>query len=244
MHPEANSCVPTLADFVPHVITKPPLWRLCHSCIGSSGRPASALLISLAVLSAGCSTSSPRFRSDDGGSGAVVQEENEFRFASKIREEESREDDRKVDMTSVRKRLTSEEGGTKYSNITPEGLSRDQFLLNVVSYLGVPYRYGGVGKDGIDCSGFTSSVYASSTSVSLPRSAREQFRAGAAVEKDQLQFGDLVFFNTTGQSPSHVGIYLEDDLFAHASVTSGVTISSLESTYYKKRFLGARRMVQ
>ena len=80
--------------------------------------------------------------------------------------------------------------------------------------------------------------------MSLPRSARDQFRVGAVVDSDQLEFGDLVFFNTTGRSPSHVGIYLEDDLFAHASVTSGVTISSLESTYYKKRFLGARRLVQ
>ena len=59
---------------------------------------------------------------------------------------------------------------------------------------------------------------------------------------EELQFGDLVFFNTTGRSPSHVGIYLEDDLFAHASVTYGVTISSLESTYYRKRLVGARRV--
>ena len=244
MHPEANSCVPTLDDFVPHTITKPPLRRLCHYTGDLSVRPASALLISLAILSAGCSSTSPRFHSHDGGSGAVVQDEDEFRFASKIREEESREDDQKVDVKSVGKRLTSGVGGSTYGNITPEGISRDQFLLDVVSYLGAPYRYGGVGKDGIDCSGFTSSVYASSVNMSLPRSAREQFSVGAAVEKDQLEFGDLVFFNTTGQSPSHVGIYLEDALFAHASVTSGVTISTLESTYYKKRFLGARRVVR
>jgi hypothetical protein len=106
------------------------------------------------------------------------------------------------------------------------------------------FRIGtGNGKDGIDCSGFTSSVYSSAVKMSLPRSARDQFRVGSEVGSDQLEFGDLVFFNTTGRSPSHVGIYLEDDLFAHASVTSGVTISSLESTYFKKRFLGARRVV-
>jgi murein DD-endopeptidase / murein LD-carboxypeptidase len=64
------------------------------------------------------------------------------------------------------------------------------------------------------------------------------------VEKEQLRFGDLVFFNTTGYAPSHVGIYIEDDLFAHASVTQGVTISSMESTYYRKRFVGARRVVE
>jgi cell wall-associated NlpC family hydrolase len=66
---------------------------------------------------------------------------------------------------------------------------------------------------------------------------------GVEVERDSLQFGDLVFFNTTGRAPSHVGIYIEDYLFAHASVSSGVTISSLESTYYKGRYVGARRIV-
>jgi cell wall-associated NlpC family hydrolase len=78
--------------------------------------------------------------------------------------------------------------------------------------------------------------------VTLPRTAREQFASGKGVDESSLLFGDLVFFNTTGSGASHVGIYLEDDLFAHASVSYGVTISSLESTYYRKRFLGARRL--
>jgi cell wall-associated NlpC family hydrolase len=74
--------------------------------------------------------------------------------------------------------------------------------------------------------------------------ARAQYGVGSDVAKPDLQFGDLVFFNTTGRSPSHVGIYIEDDLFAHASVSYGVTISSLESTYYRKRYVGARRVVE
>jgi cell wall-associated NlpC family hydrolase len=57
-------------------------------------------------------------------------------------------------------------------------------------------------------------------------------------------FGDLVFFNTTGAVPSHVGIYIEDDVFAHASVTNGVTFGSMESEYYRDRFVGARRVVR
>jgi len=117
-------------------------------------------------------------------------------------------------------------------------------LLDVVSYLGTPYRYGGTTRKGIDCSGFTSKVYASAVDKQLPRSARDQFSVGAPVKKDELEFGDLVFFKTTKRKrPSHVGIYIEDDIFAHASVNKGVTLSSLESTYYKKRFVGARRVV-
>jgi cell wall-associated NlpC family hydrolase len=121
-------------------------------------------------------------------------------------------------------------------------LNRDKVLLDVVGFLGVPYVYGGNTKEGIDCSGFTAQVYHSAVKKKLPRSAREQYGSGIPVPASRLQFGDLVFFNTTGRVPSHVGIYIEDDLFAHASVTRGVTFSSLESTYYKKRFVGARRV--
>jgi cell wall-associated NlpC family hydrolase len=116
-------------------------------------------------------------------------------------------------------------------------------LLGVISYLGTPYEYGGNTREGIDCSGFTARVYQSGAETMLPRSAKEQFALGASIAESDLEFGDLVFFNTTGQRPSHVGIYIEDDLFAHASVSQGVTFSSLESTYYRKRFVGARRVV-
>jgi cell wall-associated NlpC family hydrolase len=198
----------------------------------------------VALIAAGCSSSSPRFKSADSGTGTVVQEDDEFRFASKVREEETREDDKKVDQNQVKKRLTPQrQSSGRYSNLTPSGLNRDRVLLDVVSFLGVPYAYGGNSRQGMDCSGFTAAVYASAAQKNIPRLTRDQYRVGAEVEKTGLQFGDLVFFNTTGRTPSHVGIYLEDDLFVHASVSYGVTISSLESTYYNKRYVGARRVV-
>jgi|WetSurMetagenome_2_1015567.scaffolds.fasta_scaffold78018_3 hypothetical protein len=197
------------------------------------------------TLLAGCGTASPRYRTAE----RQVQtpppshDEDEGRFAVKIREEEAREDDRKVDVGA----LTGASGTTTDSlllpSLAPAGIDRDRVLLDVVSYLGTPYRHGGVSKEGIDCSGFTSRVYDETLRLALPRSTTEQFHTGNGVAKDDLQFGDLVFFNTTGRVPSHVGIFIEDDLFAHASVTQGVTISSLESTYFKKRFVGARRVV-
>ena len=94
----------------------------------------------------------------------------------------------------------------------------------------------------MDCSSFTETVYAA-TGVTIPRSTAEQFAGGTGVERGRLRFGDLVFFSSGGDSPSHVGIYIEDDLFAHASVTYGVVISSLGNQYYRDRYIGARRIV-
>ena len=190
----------------------------------------------------GCGASAPRFRGES--SGATPDDENEIRFASKIRAEETREDDRKVDANRWKASVLPKHPLPSREDRTPSGLSRDMVLLETVSCLGVPYEYGGNGKDGIDCSGFTSRVYRRGAAILLPRSTAGQFGVGRDVKRDSLLFGDLVFFNTTGRSPSHVGIYLEDGLFAHASVTYGVTISSLESTYYSRRFVGGRRVVK
>jgi cell wall-associated NlpC family hydrolase len=191
----------------------------------------------------GCGSGAARFRTGGRPSAVSSDDENEARFATKIRDELRREDDRPVDVAAIAKQLTSRpKPSGEYLNTTPAGVNRDRVLLEVVSYLGVPYVYGGNTKEGIDCSGFTLQVYKNASGVPLPRSSREQFEAGRPVHRTELQFGDLVFFNTTGRVPSHVGIYIEDDVFAHASVTQGVTLSSLESTYYKNRFVGARRM--
>jgi cell wall-associated NlpC family hydrolase len=125
----------------------------------------------------------------------------------------------------------------------PPALNRDHVLLAIVSLLGVPYEYGGADRAGMDCSAFTEAVYGGALHLPLPRSTVDQYREGNEIGRERLRFGDLVFFNTTGESPSHVGIYIEDDLFAHASVTFGVTISSMESSYYRDRFVGARRII-
>jgi cell wall-associated NlpC family hydrolase len=154
-----------------------------------------------------------------------------------------REDDRRVDLARIRSRIapTLKPRPVEEAPL-PAGLNRDKVLLDIVRYLGVPYEYGGTSREGMDCSAFTAIVYDDATLRRLPRSTAGQFDGGVEVARDQLRFGDLVFFNTTGRTPSHVGIYIEDDLFAHASVSYGVTISSMESTYYRNRFVGARRM--
>jgi cell wall-associated NlpC family hydrolase len=189
------------------------------------------------LLLASCTSTSPRFRSGEDPDAA-----DEVRKASAIRKEVLTEDDKKVNVPQVRQKLEKPRNGAVVDD-APPGLNRDRLLLDVISYLGVPYVYGGSSHNGVDCSGFTSRVYSTAADVALPRSTREQYAVGSRVPRSGLRFGDLVFFNTTGKSPSHVGIYIEDDLFAHASVSDGVTFSSLESAYYRKRFVGARRVV-
>jgi len=121
---------------------------------------------------------------------------------------------------------------------------RGPVLAKIMSLMGVPYTFNGTDTTGFDCSGFTAAVFASTLQRTLPHSSQGQFTLGAFVDRDSLQFGDLVFFADGGDEPSHVGIYVGDGLFAHASVSLGVTVSLLENSYYKKRYLGSRRLTR
>lgn len=202
-------------------------------------------ILMVMLFLAGCSSSTTTTREFEEKPTGILQDENEFIYLAKIKREKAREDDKKVDVRSIKKEFVKQAASNvDTSRILPNGLNRDQFLLEVVNCLGVRYSYGGSTKKGMDCSGFTSQVFKNAASKPLPRSTYEQFRVGEKIGKDALQFGDLVFFNTTGRSPSHVGIYIEDGIFAHASVGDGVTLSSMGSTYYQKRFVGARRVVE
>lgn len=120
---------------------------------------------------------------------------------------------------------------------------KEEMLMEIIKYLDTPYKYGGTTKDGIDCSAFTQTIYKDVFNISLERSARLQYTQGMEVSgKDELLFGDLVFFNTRKRvKPGHVGIYIGDNLFAHASSEKGVTISSLDHQYYSQRYMSARR---
>jgi cell wall-associated NlpC family hydrolase len=111
------------------------------------------------------------------------------------------------------------------------------------SLLGIRYRRGGASTSGFDCSGFVQYVY-DCFSLPLPHSAAQQFGLGDPIGLSELSIGDLLFFKTRRRPfPSHVGIYIGDNQFIHAS--SGkrrVTITSLDDPYYSKRFVGARRV--
>jgi len=110
----------------------------------------------------------------------------------------------------------------------------------VDDWFGTPYRMGGTTKKGIDCSAFVQIMYAGLFGLAIPRTAREQFGATRQISRTELEEGDLVFFNTRG-GVSHVGIYLQNNKFAHAASSAGVMISDLYDEYWAKRFLGVGR---
>jgi cell wall-associated NlpC family hydrolase len=138
----------------------------------------------------------------------------------------------------------------KYNNSYAASLNTDssdfkeKVIMEIIKYLNTPYKFGGNSWKGIDCSAFTQNVFEKSFSLELPRSAREQYTIGQEInDRSNLKFGDLVFFNTRRRvKPGHVGIYIGENLFAHASRKAGVTVSSLDNNYYSNRYMGARRI--
>ena len=116
-----------------------------------------------------------------------------------------------------------------------------QLTQTANKYIGVPYVYGGTTTSGFDCSGYTQYVF-KQLGITLKRTTAEQFQQGTSVSKANLKVGDLVFFNTTGRTASHVGIYIGDNKFTHAGSSTGVTVASLDSSYWGPKYDGARRI--
>ena len=121
---------------------------------------------------------------------------------------------------------------------------RQEIIHFAKSYLGTPYRYGGATRSGVDCSGLVTAVYRE-FNIRLPRTSMDQSQAGDGVKKSNLKPADLVFFKTSGSGTiSHVGIYIGDGKFIHASTSARkVRVDRLNDDYFKRRYRGARRVV-
>jgi cell wall-associated NlpC family hydrolase len=120
-----------------------------------------------------------------------------------------------------------------------------ELVIHALSLIGVKYKWGGNNPEaGLDCSGLVRHVFNEVTGLVLPRDSRAMSKVGAAVDPSELQPGDLVFFNTLRRPFSHVGIYIGDDRFVHAPRRGReVEVSALRDSYWKKRFNGARRLL-
>ena len=144
--------------------------------------------------------------------------------------------------------LPAEDTGSSSTDNTtssvPSSGSGSSAVSIAYQYLGVPYVYGGASPSGFDCSGFTMYVY-NQLGISLPHGATPQLKYGTYVSRSELQPGDLVFFSDGSYPASHVGIYVGDDQFIHASSSTGngycVCVSSLNTNYYSRNFVGGRR---
>jgi len=166
----------------------------------------------------------------------------------KIIEDEETEDvqdekDVKVDIETFRTLWLSYVGDGESEEFTKGGIHKKTLISIILDWLGTPYRFGGTTRKAIDCSGFVQRMFTDVCDLTLPRTARIQISVGAEINRDELEFGDLVFFHTYSyRYASHVGIYLGDGLFAHSSSRWGVTVSSLDARYYATHFIGGRRL--
>lgn len=126
-------------------------------------------------------------------------------------------------------------------NVEVESITNYTLFNFIEDWWGTKYRYGGATRQGIDCSAFSGTLLHTVYGFVAARTAREQYELSEKIDKENLQEGDLVFFNTR-RGVSHVGVYLRNGYFAHASTGLGVTVSSLDETYYSKKFLGGGRV--
>ena len=119
----------------------------------------------------------------------------------------------------------------------------DDLIGSAMGFLGVAYRFGGASPSGFDCSGFMQYIFRKAFAVNLPRTSAEQANVGVAVNRSQLQPGDMVFFRTAGSRISHVGMYIGNDRFIHAPRTGKrIEITSLSNRYWSARYATARRV--
>ncbi len=141
--------------------------------------------------------------------------------------------------------LSSSLAGYSPSETSINEMLSDEIMYKVIEFLNTPYLWGGTTKRGIDCSGFVQSVMYQSLGITLPRTSYEQSNVGTPVEIKDLKFGDLLFFDTMNKGRvSHVAIYLSDGYFVHSGSKTGVAVASLDSDFYSRTFLKARRVIQ
>ena len=135
-----------------------------------------------------------------------------------------------------------------YVSIAGENVATKDSVKKVIDIAykqqGKTYRWGSAGPSSFDCSGFTSYVYKQGANVNLPRVSREQATVGKQVNRNQLQAGDLLFFTSFGSGINHVGMYIGDSKFIHSPQAGDVVkIDKLDSSYYSKTFVTARRVL-
>ena len=126
-------------------------------------------------------------------------------------------------------------------NVDVESLTNLTLFKEIEKWIGTRYRYGGANEKGIDCSAYSGTLVHNVFGLVLPRTARDQYAECIKLDREELLQGDLVFFNTRG-GISHVGMYLGNGYFTHASTSIGVTISNLSETYWSKKFVGGGRL--
>ena len=135
-----------------------------------------------------------------------------------------------------------------FEQVAEKIVKKPELLAAVNQWIGTPYRLGGLSKQAVDCSGFTMNIYSQAFNMSIPRTSDGQYYkyGKSAVDDHARKEGDLVYFNTlrNGKPVSHVGIWLDEKRFVHASSSKGVIIANINDTYYRTRYVGANRPIR
>ncbi|MDR0414073.1 MAG: C40 family peptidase [Prevotellaceae bacterium] len=131
---------------------------------------------------------------------------------------------------------------SKKMGVPFNGTEEKALIRASAEWLGVPYRYGGQNRSGVDCSAFVRSVYREAYGITLPRSTGLIAQQAKRVKKKNLACGDLLFFTIKEKKVSHMGMYLSNNKFIHASTSKGVSIADLSDSYWSKYFSGAGRV--
>lgn len=144
----------------------------------------------------------------------------------------------------IRERTGSAPASPSSPQQTPSGDAAGDLIMNAMSLIGVSYRFGGNSPtQGLDCSGFMQYIFRQTMGITLPRSSAAMAEVGTHVERANLRPGDLVFFRTSGNRISHVGMYIGNDRFIHAPSTGkNIEITSMNSRYWGSKYATARRI--
>lgn len=126
--------------------------------------------------------------------------------------------------------------------VSESDIKNDKLYQFINDWYGVKYKYGGKDKSGIDCSGLTSTLYAAVYKKTISSSTKALVGEVKKIKQSDLKEGDLVFFNTNGKSISHVGVYLQNHKFVHASTKKGVMISDMNEPYFQKTYVSSGRV--
>ena len=147
---------------------------------------------------------------------------------------------------NVRHRTSDYKKKTERTHRNSVTKTTNTVLKEAYKYLGTPYKFGGSTSSGMDCSGLVINAY-DAAGIQMPRISREQANEGKEIRIREVQEGDLLFFNTSGKGISHVGIVEKikngEIFFIHSSTSKGVIISSMEESYWSKRFVKATRVL-
>jgi lipoprotein Spr len=129
-------------------------------------------------------------------------------------------------------------------NVPIEELTNTRLFFNIEYWWGTKYCLGGSTEDCTDCSAFTKNLMYDVYAINIPRTAAEQYKTSTHIKTKSLKQGDLVFFQNSRHTVTHVGMYVANNKFVHASVSNGVMISDLDDAYWKKRYKGAGRVLR